>query len=72
MAVASQNITERSVSVVPCERVPACVLELNEMFEYNFIIRVMSNEWYLVDRFGAMLLPHVRYMIGVTAILKEA
>lgn len=72
MAVVSQNITEMSVSVAPCERVPACVLEVNEMFEYNFESRVMSNKRYLVDRFGAMLLPHVRYIIGVTAILKEA
>lgn len=72
MAVVSQSVTEKSVSVVPRERVPACVLEVNEMFEYNFEIRVMSNKRYLVDRFGAMLLPHVRYIVGLTAILKEA
>lgn len=72
MAVVSQNITEKRVSVVPCEHVRAYVPEVNEMFEYNFEIRVMSNKWYLVDRFGAMLLPHVRYIVRVTAILKEA
>lgn len=72
MAVVSQNITEKSVSVVPCERVPACVLEVNEMFEYNFVIQVMRDKRYSVDRFGALLLPHVRYITGVTAILKEA
>lgn len=69
MAVVSQNVTGKSV---PCERVPACVLEANEMFEYNFEIRLMSNKRYLVDRFGAVLLPRVRYIIWVTAILKEA